>query len=202
MGTVVVLFSGGLDSAVLACHLVAQGHEIRCLTVDYGQAQRPEIDAANHMAMAHNWLLTTLPMGWFATLAPHEGAVVPGRNAVLITLAVAHAQAHGCDLVAAGMHAGDEADFPDCRVWCLKSLGQISKLTYGVDLLVPFTHWPKARVVQLGATLGVPFERTWSCYGRGPRHCGTCLACTNRRNAFREAGIDDPTTYEETVCAG
>jgi len=127
---------------------------------------------------------------------------VPGRNAVLLTLAVAHAQAHGCGLVAAGMHGGDHADFPDCRPLFLGSMAHASEVAYGVGLHTPFLGWSKVRVVQLGDVLGVPFERTWSCYRRGPRHCGTCIACTNRRAAFREADVADPTEYEETVCAG
>lgn len=202
MGSVVILHSGGLDSTVLAYHLAAQGHTLRCLTVDYGQAQRKELDAAHYLAHENHWPLTTLPMGWFAELAPHDGDVVPGRNAVLWSLAVAHAQAHGCAQVVAAMHRDDYVDFPDCRFEFLEHLETAMWAAYDVGIWAPFLTWPKAAIVRRGAALGVPFEQTWSCYRRGPRHCGTCLACTNRRNAFRDAGVADPTEYEETACAG
>jgi 7-cyano-7-deazaguanine synthase len=29
-------------------------------------------------------------------------------------------------------------------------------------------------------------------------HCGRCSKCRERRDAFREAGVDDPTRYRET----
>ena len=54
----------------------------------------------------------------------------------------------------------------------------------------------KADVIRLGRTLGVPFELTLSCMNpRDGRHCGRCSKCRERRDAFAEAGVDDPTTY-------
>ena len=50
----------------------------------------------------------------------------------------------------------------------------------------------------LGAQLGVPFADTYSCYCGGTRHCGRCGTCRERREAFRAAGIPDPTPYEAT----
>ena len=29
----------------------------------------------------------------------------------------------------------------------------------------------------------------------GEKHCGTCGTCTERRQALKDAGIDDPTEY-------
>jgi len=43
--------------------------------------------------------------------------------------------------------------------------------------------------------LGVPLAKTWSCYLNGPVHYGVCESCNNRKKAFKEAGIDDPTEY-------
>jgi 7-cyano-7-deazaguanine synthase len=65
--------------------------------------------------------------------------------------------------------------------------------TTPVRVLAPFVEWDKAAIVRRGATLGVPFELTWSCYNGAEKHCGTCGTCLDRRGAFEKAGVQDPT---------
>jgi 7-cyano-7-deazaguanine synthase len=60
----------------------------------------------------------------------------------------------------------------------------------------PFQRMSKSDIVRLGAQLGVPFAETWSCYEGGAVHCGRCGTCTERIEAFRLAGISDPTRYK------
>ena len=62
---------------------------------------------------------------------------------------------------------------------------------------IPFARLNKGDIVRLGAELGVPFAETWSCYKGGVRHCGTCGTCVERREAFANAGVDDPTEYSQ-----
>ena len=59
-----------------------------------------------------------------------------------------------------------------------------------------FTDITKADIARLGARLGVDYSKTYSCYKGGEKHCGKCGTCVERREAFSEAGIDDPTIYE------
>lgn len=63
------------------------------------------------------------------------------------------------------------------------------------QLVAPFLELTKADIVREGARLGVPFELTWSCYEGGEMHCGACGTCVERREAFDEAGVADPTLY-------
>jgi 7-cyano-7-deazaguanine synthase len=63
----------------------------------------------------------------------------------------------------------------------------------------PFVSLTKADIVKLGSELGVPFERTWSCYKGGELHCGRCGTCVERREAFYLAGVDDPTIYADSA---
>jgi 7-cyano-7-deazaguanine synthase len=65
-----------------------------------------------------------------------------------------------------------------------------------VKLLRPFIDLNKGQIAALGADLGVDFSRTWSCYKGGARHCGKCGTCVERREAFQQAGLKDPTDYE------
>ena len=65
----------------------------------------------------------------------------------------------------------------------------------GIELLRPFIALDKAAIVCEGQRLGVPFESTWSCYVGGRVHCGSCGTCVERREAFIQAGVTDPTIY-------
>src|SRR5438034_1262558 len=62
-------------------------------------------------------------------------------------------------------------------------------------LLRPFIAMNKGQIVTAGARLGVDFSRTWSCYKGGAVHCGKCGTCVERREAFQQAGVPDPTSY-------
>ena len=66
-----------------------------------------------------------------------------------------------------------------------------------IELNNPFNQWSKSDIVKEGAQLEVPFVNTWSCYKGGDIHCGVCGTCTERKEAFKLAGIKDPTEYEE-----
>ena len=68
----------------------------------------------------------------------------------------------------------------------------------GIELLRPFIALNKGQIVAEGKRLGVDFARTWSCYKGGELHCGVCGTCVERREAFQQAGVTDPTVYAAT----
>ena len=65
-----------------------------------------------------------------------------------------------------------------------------------ISIQAPFNGKRKSDVIKIGAELGVPFEFTWSCYRDGEKHCGKCECCVNRKKAFQEADVVDPSEYE------
>ena len=70
-------------------------------------------------------------------------------------------------------------------------------LDHALDVAAPLAHMHKAEVVTLGRELGVPLELTLSCNGPiDGRHCGRCNKCRERREAFADAGLDDPAVYD------
>lgn len=79
----------------------------------------------------------------------------------------------------------------------MRAMGDAIRLgTYaGVELLRPFIRMTKGQIAARGTELGVDFARTWSCYVGGRIHCGECGTCVERREAFIEAGVADPTAY-------
>jgi len=128
---------------------------------------------------------------------------VPARNTVLLALALAHAETLGAEDVFVGVNAIDYSGYPDCRPAFLRAFEHLAKLATkaGVEgrplrIQAPLLRLTKAGIVRLGASLGVPYRITLSCYDpvRG-RACGRCDACTLRRKGFAEAGVPDPTLY-------
>lgn len=219
----VAVVSGGLDSVTLVYHLRAHGVRVRMLSVDYGQRHATrELDCAGQVAaslgLEHQVaelrsvgaLLTgsaltgpgvAVPDGHYADESMRS-TVVPNRNALLLDIAAALAVTAGCDAVAFGAHSGDHPVYPDCRPEFVEAftaatrLGNAGFIPAGFRVLAPFLRMSKAGIVRLAADYGVPFERTWSCYRGGMRHCGRCGTCTERREAFQLAGVADPTCYE------
>jgi 7-cyano-7-deazaguanine synthase len=127
--------------------------------------------------------------------------VVPFRNAIMLSIAGGFAESVGADGLVIAAHGGDHAIYPDCREEFMRAMGDAMRLgTYaGIALLRPFITFNKAAIVREGARLGVNFARTWSCYKGREIHCGTCGTCVERREAFLEAGVPDPTVYESTA---
>jgi 7-cyano-7-deazaguanine synthase len=224
---IVATVSGGLDSVSLAHELAGEGHDLICLSVDYGQRHVKEIGfaqacaerlgAEHHVvdlrsvgALLAGSALTDrtveVPEGHY-TDTSMAATVVPNRNAVMGSIAVGVAVARGAAAVATAVHAGDHPVYPDCRPAFIEALEQEARIGNegfidpGFRILAPFLDVDKTEIVRRGAAAGVLFEQTWSCYVGGEVHCGRCGTCVERREAFELAGIADPTTYAEAVRA-
>ena len=128
-----------------------------------------------------------------------RSVVVPFRNGIMLSILAGIADSHGFDEIMLANHSGDHFIYPDCRPEFISSISDsISHGTDGrVSVVAPFTNMTKSDIVKLGAEIGVPFELTYSCYKGRDRHCGVCGTCIERKEAFEQAGIVDPTTYEE-----
>ena len=218
-----VLFSGGLDSTVLATQLKAEGAETRLLSIDYGQRHARELKRAEQIAqtleLPHQVLrlpdlgpllggssLTdenvALPEGHYAEESM-KATVVPNRNMILLALAGGHALSIGFDAIAYAAHAGDHTIYPDCRPEFADAMETALGLADWEKLSLhrPFVHLSKTDLVKKGAELGAPLHLTWSCYAGREIHCGKCGTCVERKEAFALAKIPDPTEYEDFTSA-
>lgn len=226
MKKVVAIVSGGLDSVVLAHMLKSSNYDVHVMSVDYGQRHRKELGFAKECAdrigapyeTADLSPLRRLMLGSSQTdpsvPVPHghyaadsmKVTVVPNRNMLMLAAATAWAITLKADAVAYGAHSGDHAIYPDCRPEFVDAVGRAISLAdwHTVTLLAPFADKDKADIVRTGQRLGVPFDRTWSCYEGSERHCGRCGTCVERREAFLLAGLHDPTAYQgdPTVTVG
>lgn len=215
----IVTLSGGLDSAVLLYSLLREEHEVRCISVDYGQRHKKELEYARDLCaelkiphftadMSNMRLLLlgssqtseeiAVPEGHYAEESMKQ-TVVPNRNAILLSLAGAWAVSTKSDWIAYAAHAGDHAIYPDCRPEFAEAMGAAFLLCdwHTFALYRPFIDKTKADIVRLGAEIGVPFEKTYSCYKGGEKHCGRCSTCVERLEAFQIASVNDPTEYHD-----
>lgn len=127
-----------------------------------------------------------------------KSTVVPFRNGIMLAVAVGIAESEGLRYVMMANHGGDHAIYPDCRPEFVRAMSEATKAgTYpGIEVLAPYTNLTKADIARRGKQLGIDYSETWSCYKGGDKHCGKCGTCVERKEAMREAGIDDPTEYE------
>ena len=127
-----------------------------------------------------------------------KSTVVPFRNGIMLAVAAGLAETHHLKYVMLANHSGDHAIYPDCRPMFVDAISAaIEAGTYdGIRIFAPYTNITKADIARHGKELGINYAETWSCYKGGEHHCGKCGTCTERIEALREAGIDDPTIYE------
>lgn len=210
-----VLFSAGLDSAVLAA-AEAQHEPVHAVYVSCGLAwESEELEAVDRLLAtpafervrpfarltftaqdlypATHWALTGTPPA-FDT--PDEDVYLTGRNVMLLSKAGVYCAQHGLHRIALATLAGNP--FPDATPEFLDTMGRALSLglEHAIDVAAPFAALHKSDVIQLGVKLGVPLELTLSCMNpQGRLHCGICSKCRERRDAFNEAGLADPTTY-------
>jgi 7-cyano-7-deazaguanine synthase len=122
---------------------------------------------------------------------------VPARNTLFLSFALSWADAVGAPNIVIGANALDSSGYPDCRPPYYKALQRVVALgtRLGVEKKKPPRVWTpllnltKAQIARLGFRLGVPYEKTWSCYQGGQRPCEVCDSCLLRNRGFQEAGL-------------
>jgi len=214
-GKCVVVFSGGPDSSTVAYWAKDQGYEVFAMTCKYGQIATKEVECATRIATKLGVSLKLIDLSSLKQIfsgvtslvdanipltSSFSGPIiVPFRNAIFLSTAVAYAVAIGAMRIFYGAQGSDAQFYPDCRKEFYESFQSAARLGTGQDLVIeaPFSQMSKSALVKLGSQLGVPFGLTWSCYLNGQKHCGKCESCTNRKKAFAEAGLKDPAEYVE-----
>ncbi|MBR1592499.1 MAG: 7-cyano-7-deazaguanine synthase QueC [Ruminococcus sp.] len=194
--------------------------EVLALSVSYGQKHSREIRAAREIAgfygVEHKILDLSvifedsdcsllvnsdaeIPKESYAQqLEKTDGnpvsTYVPFRNGLFLSSAASIALSRGCTEIYYGAHSDDAAGnaYPDCSREFNDSINRAIFLGSGsrLNVVAPFIGMNKAEVVKTGIELGVPYEKTWSCYEGGEKPCGVCGTCRDRIAAFRANGID------------
>jgi 7-cyano-7-deazaguanine synthase len=209
----VVVLSGGPDSSTLAYWAKDQGYDVSAITFNYGQISVKEIKHAKKIVTELNITQQVVDLSSLKDIfqgvtslvdkniemTPQfsQPIIVPFRNAIFLSVAVAYANSINSTRVLYGAQLSDSQNYPDCREEFYKSFEKTARLGTDTQIIIdaPFSDKPKSDVIKLGAKLGVPYDLTWSCYLNKETHCGKCESCRNRKNAFIQANINDPTKY-------
>ena len=210
----VIVLSGGPDSVTTAYWAKKQGYDVSAITCKYGQIASKEVEHAKLIAQELNIPLKVIDLSSLREIYMgvtsvcdenitmtgdfSQPIIVPFRNAIFLSVAVAYASAIGAKKIFYGAHGSDEPFYPDCRPQFYKSFQETARMGTDENITVdaPFSGGPNSEIIKKGAELGVPFELTWSCYFGREKHCGQCESCVNRKHAFDVAQILDPTEYE------
>jgi 7-cyano-7-deazaguanine synthase len=222
----IVLLSGGLDSATALAVARRDGFRCHALTINYGQRHSAELDAARRVAEQFEvaehrvFPLDLRALGGSALTtdlevpkdrspeAMSEGipvTYVPARNTIFLAIALAWAEVRNSFDIYMGVNAVDYSGYPDCRPEFIAAFEGLANLATkaGVEkrgrfrIHAPLVHLSKAEIIRQGASLGVDYGLTHSCYDPGAdgAACGRCDSCQLRRAGFEAAGVPDPTRY-------
>ena len=206
----VIVFSGGQDSTTCLIHALPTYDEIHCVTFDYGQRHRAEIEVAQQLSKqlgvkVHKVLNTSLLNELAVSSLTRDnipisrsagGGVpdtfVPGRNILFLTLASIYAYQVGAEAVITGISETESSGYPDCGEKFVKVLNSAVNLgmDYKLRVETPLMRLNKAETWALAdyhKQLDLIRYHTLTCYngvlGSG---CADCDACALRAKGLSE----------------
>lgn len=213
----VVVYSGGMDSFTVLNTAVQNGLDVYALSFNYGQKHNKELEVAAQVCrelnlphkvvditainslMANSSLTgdTDIPEGHYED-ENMKSTVVPNRNMVLLSMAIAYAVSLEAEKVYYGAHSGDHHIYPDCRPEFVEAMNAVSKIAnyQSVEIVTPFLYSSKGAILKTGLDMQLDYGKTWTCYNGREKSCGKCGACYERLEAFAEQGKTDPLDYE------
>ena len=212
MSSVLVVYSGGLDSYTLLNKALDKFERVEAITFDYGQKHSKEITFASKVcsenAIAHevvNLDLEKILSGsaLVGTSEIPEGnydkekmkqTVVPNRNMIMISVAASLAIKNKCEYLWYAAHSGDHEIYPDCRPEFISKLGEVLKICDYHEIIfeAPFEGMTKGEIIKEGLNMDLDYSKAWTCYEGKENPCGKCSACIERQNAFKINNIEDP----------
>lgn len=214
----IILVSGGMDSAALLWLAKEKFSRVYAISFDYGQKHKIELDFAKQLAeeagVEKHFIVDVPHLKGIEGSALTDEAVeipseeypegppvttVPMRNLNFISIAASFADVYEIENIGIGIHSVD-SPYPDCRAEFASSVEaavnassvMVAKKKNRITVWTPFLGMTKADVLKIGLQLGVPYEKTYSCYRGTLPPCGECATCRQREEAFKEAGIEDP----------
>ncbi|SFH45505.1 7-cyano-7-deazaguanine synthase QueC [Modicisalibacter xianhensis] len=217
----VVIYSGGMDSYTVLHKSLREGFEVHALSFHYGQRHARELKVAEqvcldldiphrlidiraiHSLMDGSALTDTeraMPQGEYGQ-DNLTATMVPNRNMVLLSLAIAHAVNIGASICFYGAHGGDHVLYPDCRPEFVDKMNDVAAIANfdPVRIEAPYLHSDKASILADGLSMGLDYARTWTCYLGEELACGQCGSCRERLAAFAANRLTDPLRYAAHV---
>ncbi|AAC06966.1 7-cyano-7-deazaguanine synthase QueC [Aquifex aeolicus] len=209
---IIVLLSGGMDSATLLWLAKREFKKVYAISFDYGQRHKVELKYAKELAklaeVEDHFIVQVpfytslkgsalidesveVPKGEYPENEPPV-TTVPMRNLIFLSIASAFADNLEVNYIGIGVHALD-TPYPDCRPEFITAAEAainagstfVAKKKERMHVYAPFLGMSKRDIALLGKELGVPFEKTYSCYMGTEPPCGECPTCIQREEALR-----------------
>lgn len=215
----VVLFSGGQDSTTILLQAVRKygSDKILALAAFYGQTHSIELRQAKKIAGKLGVKFRMLNLSYIFDNSSliesgrtHDGEhpyfpglpinFVPGRNMVLISLAISIAASIGVNEVICGACMMDNAGYPDCRPEFMLKMQEAGTLAADKEVRIstPLMYLSKAETWDLAYQMGEELYEivrldSHTCYN-GNREilhdwgygCGECPSCKLRKDGYQE----------------
>lgn len=218
MSKILIVLSGGMDSTTCLAKLISEKNDCETVTFNYGskhnQKEKEAVKKICDFFKVKNYFIELpfidtlfksdllksggkIPEGHYADPSMKK-TVVPFRNGIMLSIAAGLAESIGAKKIALGSHFGDHSIYPDCRAsFTINMEKAIEEGTYErIEFLRPFENLTKTDIAKIGDFLKVPYELTYSCYNGEDQHCGKCGTCYERKEAFKDSKIKDPTNYK------
>jgi len=213
MKKAIVLVSGGLHSTTALAVAASRDYEIYALSFDFGQKNRYKLEAAKQIAekydvKEHKTVVFNINslLGLDENSTGISNEILPARNNLFLSFALCWAEAIEVSHLFIGVNSIEYGDNPDCRpafIHTFEKLANVAikkKRTMGkMNVWSPLMNTATADVIKKGLALGVDYGETYSCQDldKVGNACGECVSCEYRRDAFKEAGVEDPTKYRQ-----
>ncbi|WP_417339064.1 7-cyano-7-deazaguanine synthase QueC [Halomonas kashgarensis] len=206
-----------MDSYTVLHRALREGANVHALSFDYGQRHAKELEVARGVCqrlqvphqvvdiraihgLIDNSALTDnqrdIPEGDYQPDNLTD-TVVPNRNMVLLSLAIAKAVNIGAERVDYGAHGGDHTLYPDCRPEFVQRMDDVAKIANfsPIEVHAPYLTSSKAEIVAAGISMNLDYAQTWTCYRGEALACGRCGSCRERLAAFAANRMEDPLAY-------
>lgn len=202
---IVVLLSGGLDSALCLKLAKEETRYVNALIFNYQQKHVKEVTSAIALCKFYNIdyevVDLDLPLKSSLMKSSSESVMkrvnyVPFRNTIFLSIASGYAESIGANMIYYGANEVDSPDYPDCRPIYIDAMNDILLLhSSNIRIDAPLMGMQKGQIVSMAFGRNIPFELTWSCHRGGEKSCGRCPGCLNRLRGFNEAMKPDPLEY-------
>ena len=214
MKKITLIYSGGSDSFTLLNYAISKNIDVDCITFSYGQKHKKEIDYAKSVCRESNKKHTIIDIDNTEALfgsssltsddnqIPYgsymedtmRSTIVPNRNMIFLSYAIAYSIANKINEVWYGAHAGDHFIYPDCRPEFLDAMNNAAGLCDPNKIVIeaPFINLTKGEIIKIGLNLDLDYSKAWTCYEGKDIPCGRCGSCVERAEAFLDNSQTDP----------
>ena len=212
MSSVLVVYSGGLDSYTLLNKAMKKFDRVEAITFNYGQKHNKEIEYAKSNCVELNIKHEVVNLDLENILAGSalvgdidipEGnydkekmkqTIVPNRNMIMISVAASLVIKNDIEYLWYAAHSGDHEIYPDCRPEFIDKMAAVLEICdyHKIKFEAPFQNLSKNEIVATGLSMNLDYSKTWTCYEGKEKPCGKCSACLERALSFEANNTEDP----------